>query len=156
MVIYRKLLAPVDFSQPSIDALRTVAQIARESDASVTLLHVWEPELFATAPDRALYDLKQLPQIEERIDRELERARSALSADGPLSAQTAVVPGSPATEIVRFAEQGGFDLIVMATHGRTGLAHILLGSVTERVVRNAPCAVLTLRVASNALRSSEA
>jgi len=53
--------------------------------------------------------------------------------------------GEPAAEIVEFAQQGGFDLIVMSTHGRTGIAHALLGSVAERVVRRSPVPVLTIR-----------
>ncbi len=62
-----------------------------------------------------------------------------------LEMKVLVLPGNPQLEIVRVAQQRGVDLIVMATHGRTGLSHALSGSVTERVVRNAPCPVLSLR-----------
>jgi nucleotide-binding universal stress UspA family protein len=82
-------------------------------------------------------------------ERQLAVLKQSASALG-LAINTAVVSGRPAHAIVEHAKDGGFDLIVMGTHGRTGLSHAMMGSVAERVVRRAPCPVLTVQMAEAA------
>jgi nucleotide-binding universal stress UspA family protein len=77
-------------------------------------------------------------------ERQLARLKDSAAALG-IAAETAVIRGRPAPSIIEHAKDGGFDLIVMGTHGRTGLSHVVIGSVAERVVRTAPCPVLTIR-----------
>jgi universal stress protein A len=138
----RSILAPLDFSEHSREALRFACTLARRLGASLTLLHVYQPPAHSTLDDLAFLP----PQIGEGVRRTLEAAlqveKQGLEAEG-VELRTALVVGAPFPEIIRLA--AGFDLIVMGTKGRTGLRHALLGSVAERVVRYAPCPVLTVR-----------
>lgn len=140
----RHILAPTDFSDYSKKALSDALELARTFGAKLTLLHVVEPSpyLGEFTPPAAGADLVN----------NLERQASAALARMLPEAQRAqievirsVVIGSPLRKIVEAAEAKHVDLIVMATHGRTGLSHLLIGSVAERVVRTAPCPVLTIR-----------
>jgi nucleotide-binding universal stress UspA family protein len=91
-----------------------------------------------------LYDSAQVPGWNDKLLQSLERARHDMQAEGVLQIDTALLEGKPYQEILRFAQEGAFDLIVIGTHGRTGLAHALLGSVAEKIVRLSRCAVLTV------------
>jgi nucleotide-binding universal stress UspA family protein len=141
-----RILVPTDFSPAADEALAYARTIADAFGASLHLLHVFEdpyttavyaPEVYSVVPpgfrEAALQDAERRLNERLRID---ENARGAT---------TDISIGPPAKEIVRCAEERNIDLIVMGTHGRSGLAHLLLGSVAERVVRTAPCAVLTVR-----------
>jgi nucleotide-binding universal stress UspA family protein len=129
----RKILVPSDGSPPSIAALHEATMLAGELDASVEVLHV-TPETDAMTP---------VQSEEDHYARDLDRAYAeAERALGPRIARRSE-RGDPVQTIVHGAS--GFDLIVMGTHGRVGRLHALLGSVTEAVVRNAPCPVLTVR-----------
>jgi universal stress protein A len=139
----RHILAPTDFSDYSKKALSDALELAQTFGAKLTLLHVVEPSpyLGEFTPPAAGADLVS----------NLERQASAALARVLPEAQSAqieviqsVVIGSPLRKIVEAAAKH-VDLIVMATHGRTGLSHLLIGSVAERVVRTAPCPVLTIR-----------
>ena len=89
------------------------------------------------------------------IERELSALRVRAETAGASAVQTLVAEGSPAEEIARCAERGGFDLIVIGTHGRRGVQRVLIGSVAERVVRLAPCPVLTVRVPEEELKKEK-
>jgi nucleotide-binding universal stress UspA family protein len=144
MVQLRHILVPTDFSECSDVAVRYARAFAEPFQATLHLLHVvqdpytqpWAAEAFA-AP---LGDMLQDWQV---------RARERLDAlaKGPDATRTivSVQTGSPFYEIVRYASEQHIDLIVMGTHGRGPIGHMLLGSVTEKVVRKAPCPVLTVR-----------
>jgi nucleotide-binding universal stress UspA family protein len=140
----RKILVPVDFSEPSREALRFACDLARRYEAQVTLLHAYQlpgyafPEGYLVAGPASVNDLLGL------VDKALAEARREAEAEG-VKVETRAVMGVAFAEIVRAAREGGFDLVVMGTHGRTGLKHALLGSVAEKVVRKAPCPVLTVR-----------
>jgi universal stress protein A len=123
----RNILVATDFSPCSDQAVRTALNLARHFGARLHLLHV-----VASATDRAT-----------ALDRLGTFAETHIDAV-PFTAAVAV--GKPAPEIVRRAESEPVDLIVVGTHGRTGLAHVVMGSVAETVVRTAPCQVLTIRV----------
>lgn len=145
--IITRILVPTDFSAASDAALAYARVIGRQFSASVHLLHVFD-DPFASGSFVA--DGIGLMPIELRESLFAEaRARLAerLAAHAQLipGSSSALVVGPPARRIVEYARDNDMDLIVMGTHGRGGLAHVLLGSVTERVVRTARCPVLTTR-----------
>ncbi len=127
---WSKVFCPVDFSDESRAALRAAADLARRMGAGLTLFHAESAESMlqaAAAPDGQLVDWR----------REAERL-------GVVRVTAASAPGQPAKAIVDAAAQGGFDLIVMGTHGRTGRRAALIGSVAESVVRSSRVPVLTV------------
>jgi len=140
----RHILAPTDFSDSSKKAISDALDLAQTFGATLSLLHVLEPSPYLGE--------FTLPTMGEELLGDLERqASTALAQLLPEAQQAkievtrAVAIGSPSQTIVETAEAEHVDLIVMATHGRTGLSHLLIGSVAERVVRTAPCPVLTIR-----------
>ena len=148
------ILFPTDLSEPSEAAIPFVKEWAQRFDASVHLLHILDTGLLLTDYTWADYTPRELEeQRKERVEAELELLRQGLSLS-PDRCVTAAIHGVAYEEIARYAEAEQIDLIIMATHGRTGLSHLLLGSTTERVVRTAGCPVLTVRTDSKALRES--
>ena len=121
-IAWKKICCPVDFSEESRAALRVAADVARRLGADLTVLHVNDgapdPSRVATWSDHAV--------------------------DGGLRAETAEAAGDPKTAIAEYANAHGFDAIVMGTHGRTGRAHALVGSVAENTVRRASCPVMVV------------
>lgn len=144
MPSFQKILVPIDFSELNPDVLHTAAELCRRFEARATLLHVWESELFSVPGIHRLYDPMLIPGWNEKLMRSLERARHDMQADGALQIDIALIEGAPYREILKFAHDGAFDLIVLGTHGRTGLEHALLGSVAEKIVRLSRCAVMTV------------
>jgi nucleotide-binding universal stress UspA family protein len=146
MINLRRILVPTDFSEHSKNALRYAAAFADKFGAEVFLLHVFQ-DLAIFQPDAVTVAPQATPPIEQM----LAAARTALERsirEGPcagVKVHPEVGEGSTFEEIVRFAKEKNIDLIIMGTHGRGWLAHVLLGSVTEKVVRKAPCPVLTVR-----------
>ena len=141
----KKILVPTDFSPPAARALDEAAELARTYGASVTLFHVYG--LPAPIPDGAsAYGPDLIATLEENARASLAAAcdelRRRMPEAPPVDAKALL--GFAAQEIVAEARRGQFDLIVMGTHGRTGIKHMLLGSVAERVVRTAPVPVLTV------------
>ncbi|HTL38916.1 MAG TPA: universal stress protein [Kofleriaceae bacterium] len=139
---FKKLLVAVDFSQPANLALRAAAALAVESNAELTVAHVWQvPVLGAELPVPAQY----IEEMRLAAEKQLATwtADATKLAGRPVT--SAFVVGAPWDELCKLANKDGYDLIVIATHGRTGLKHVLLGSVAEKVVRHAPCAVLVVR-----------
>ena len=145
--IISRILVPVDFNPHSDLALRHVIPLASRLLASVHLLHVVEPlpALALTGESLCLPDVAELQaRTMAEAARRIDESRSALSSAG-LEVTGEVAMGHPAAEIVHTAGRTQCDLIVMGTHGRTGLAHMFMGSVAEKVTRLAPCPVLTVR-----------
>ena len=139
--LYRNILCPVDFDANSPVALEFAGRVAQESGGRIFLLHV-VPWAVATAPidaSEVLAELKQSATVRLR-----RLAEETLDARVPVEV-VVTVAGDAGAEIVRTAKEWKADIIVMATHGRKGLSHLILGSSAERVVREAPCPVLTLR-----------
>ncbi len=118
MAPFNKILVPVDFSKHSERATALALELARKFESSLTLLHT------SVA---------------------IKTVRARVLAQGIAKVDALLVEGNPFAEIVRTAREKHFDLIVMGTHGRTGLEHALMGSVAEKVVRKAPCPVLSVR-----------
>jgi universal stress protein A len=144
MEIHR-ILAPTDFSEYSKQAVAYAHELAQRFRATLMLLHVVElpPYPLEWLPPRRLGGTL-LGDLEQQATSDL--AQVLPDAQGAAVAVTRrVVVGIPYRKIVEVAEAENVDLIVMATHGRTGLSHLIMGSVAERVVRTAPCPVLTIR-----------
>ncbi|MBX3441447.1 MAG: universal stress protein [Planctomyces sp.] len=144
---FSRILVPVDFSDNSMDALRQACDLGRRFDAEIHVVHVLEPWAPAAAVDQFVPD-----RDKELVAREKARINEALEALppaewGPQPVKRELVVGMAAPEVVKYAEQQGIELIVLGTHGRTGLARWFMGSVAEKVVRFAPCAVLVVRPA---------
>jgi universal stress protein A len=142
----KKILVPIDFSEPSRKAMQYALSFARQFNAEVLLLHVLE---FAPLPTSA----SPLPIIQDEMTRVTLRESAAKQLAGwrneigsHVAVKASVRDGvSPHAEIVKAATDGNIDLIILGTQGRTGLAHLLIGSTAERVVQHAPCPVLVVR-----------
>jgi len=146
MIVLRNILVPVDFSETSACALRYARALSAAFGSRLHLLHVvenlvahaWTAEVYVTA----------LPGLLDDVAREAgTRLQNLLTEEDRtrFHAQAAVVTGSPYAEVIRYAADNEIDLIVMGTHGRGAVEHVLLGSVAEKVVRKACCPVLTVR-----------
>ena len=150
VVTLKRILVPTDFSDPSDVALRYGVGFAETFGAHLHLLHVverpieqqWAAELamVAAIDVEAEARAKSDAALSELLTK-AERERFA--------ARLVTVTGAPFAEIVRYARRENIDLIVMGTHGRAALAHLLIGSVAENVVRKAPCPVLTVPIAGH-------
>jgi nucleotide-binding universal stress UspA family protein len=142
---WKKILCPIDFSDASRAALETAADLARRFGATLTLFHAY-PVPGYTFPDGSFVaSSKMLDELAEQARRHLEEWRGVAASLGQPGAEAVTAVGEPAHEIVTWAKEHAADLVVLGTHGRTGLTHALMGSVAERVVRRAPCPVLTVR-----------
>lgn len=145
---FKKILVPLDFSQCSTEAIETAGDVCKRYGAEACLVHVHEPINYALPANYPFFVPGQLENILAECAKRLGDAKQQAQAAGITSPQTQLLQGTPATEIVELATKHGFDLIMMGTHGRTGFQHALIGSVAEKVLRRAPCAVLTVRAAS--------
>jgi nucleotide-binding universal stress UspA family protein len=141
----QRILLPTDFSAHSATATKYACELAARFDAELHLLHTLEVHLSATPTFGMGLDLPSyVKESRAAATRALGRVLDPQWSAGRKVVQ-AVAEGSPKVEIVRYARQHDIDLIVLATHGRSGLVHILIGSVAESVIRTAPCPVLTVR-----------
>ena len=141
-VSLERMLVPIDFSDCSLDALEYAAVAAGQAKASIELIHVLEPPSYGL--DFTLSHADEREQKRESLAKRLQGLSSALSAAG-LPVKSRLRGGVPADSILDSAQEWPCDLIVMGTHGRRGLSHVMAGSVTEAVLRRAPCPVLTVR-----------
>ncbi len=145
MIQLKRILLPTDFSEFSHEATKYACAFAEQFQAELHLLHIQESHISATP------EFGMGLAVPTRSRESKEAAESALAKVlDPAWAQRhtvvqCAVEGAPPAEIVAYAKQHDIDMIVMGTHGRGGLAHALLGSVAEKVLRKAPCPVLTVR-----------
>ena len=151
MKTIRRILVATDFSEDSEEATRYAVTLARALGAQVTLFHACQPPVYPSAEAGVIMAGAEL------IASLVESARTALAEAGPRAAAalgrpvaTQLDEGAPTECILRAARTGEFDLIVMGTHGRTGLRHLLLGSVAEHIVRRAALPVLTVHAPRHA------
>jgi nucleotide-binding universal stress UspA family protein len=143
------ILHPSDFSERSDHAFRFACLLARDLGARLIVLHVMPPAAVAIAGELVAYTA---PSDQDK--EELWGKLHALGVDDPaVQVEHFLEEGDPASVILRVAETTPCDLIVMGTHGRTGMARLLMGSVAEEVVRKASCPVLTLKVPATQHRS---
>lgn len=137
----RRILCPIDFSRCSVNALEYAAQLVQGFGASFTILHVLEPVFFDL--ELGLGAVPDYEKTRASLESRLAEARDALTKQG-LTVQTAISGGILADSIVAAAQTDRCDMIVMGTHGRGGMPHVMTGSVAQAVLRRAPCPVLTV------------
>ena len=142
-----RIIFPTDFSHCGDAALKMATSLARDSGATLLIVHVEEPpvaygggEMYYGVPDPGSEDLQQM-------------LKEVVPTDPQVACEHRLLTGDPAVAIARLAEEEHADLIVMGTHGRTGLTRLLMGSVAEAVVRRAPCPVLTYKQTAQAADS---
>jgi universal stress protein A len=145
MIDLKRILTATDFSQASQVALQYAGAFAKAFGAEVILCHVLEkPDFLSSLPPVSeAYFPPNLSELQEKHAR--VQCEQVLAAAGLSQARVLLLHGSPAKEIIRAAAAESVDLIIAGTHGRGAIAHMLLGSVAERIVRTAPCPVLTVR-----------
>ncbi len=138
----KRVLVPVDFSACSLKALAYAIPFAKQFAAEMVLLYVVQP--YIPVPEMTSVDTEEiLAQMRRDGTGELEKLRLSITED--LNVRTVLRVGHPSREIVAAAEELNVDLILLSTHGRTGLGRMFLGSVAEHVTRYAKCPVLTVR-----------
>lgn len=144
MITFKKILCPIDYSDCSAKALKYAAGLALKDSARLYLMHIIDKRIYDYGgpiyevqpgkDDETIGQLKK--KLGESVPKEIK---------GEIDVETIVTVGVPAQEIVNASNEKGVDLIVMGTHGRTGIAHVVMGSVAENVTRKAVCPVLTVR-----------
>lgn len=141
-VCLERILVPIDFSDCSLDALEYAALVAKQAKASIELLHVLEPVSYGL--DFTLGHAEERTHQRQKLTKRLEELSSALSATG-VTVKSHLRGGVPVDTILDDVRSLRSDLVVMGTHGRRGLSHVMAGSVAEALLRRATCAVLTVR-----------
>jgi nucleotide-binding universal stress UspA family protein len=144
MTLYRQILVPTDFSEHARQALRVAANLASRDEASLTLLYVHETIPYELPSGHVMNMPSQLDQIYAELNRRLDEERVLAHEAGARRVETRLLQGPVVSEINRFAAD--FDLMVIGTRGLSILDLRRLGSVAERVIDGAPCAVLALRL----------
>ena len=146
MIEIRAILALTDFSAHAESALRYACGLAERFGATLHILHVLS-DVVPVGPDPMIAPILPPDYYSESESQSREALAKVLKPEWgkPAAIVTAVNWGSPVEVVVDYAQKSHVDLIVIATHGRTGLSHVLLGSVAEKIVREAPCPVLTIR-----------
>ena len=149
MINIKNILVPTDFSDFSRYALNYAVAFAQAFGAKITLIHVTpERELDSIRQVSTYFEPGQLENLlKERESEDRKQLEEFILAElkKGITVETIHKVGIPFLDIIKTAKQRGVDLIVIATHGRSGLSHMLFGSVAEKVVRQAPCPVLSIR-----------
>ncbi|MFA6469636.1 MAG: universal stress protein [Bacteroidota bacterium] len=141
----KKILVPIDFSDHSKKALRYALPFALQFKAELVLMYVVEPTIY---PSDFGFGQVGFPDVEKELH---EKAKTELqellktSVPETVNSSSVVSTGIPFVEITTYAQAENIDLIIVATHGRTGVEHILFGSTAEKIIRKAPCPVLVVR-----------
>lgn len=144
-VEWKRILVPVDFSETARAAMETAVDLAAKFDAEVLLVHAYPIPGYTFPDGSAVASSRMLQELADEAARHLDEWRELALKAGAARVSTDTAVGDPAGEIVRLAAEKKADLVVMGTHGRTGIEHALMGSIAERVVRRAKCPVLTVR-----------
>jgi universal stress protein A len=142
---FKSILVPVDYSEPSRRSLEQALSLA--GDAEVTVVHVWDRPAYVgeevvTHPDGSRRSLSEL--IRENAERDMTEFLSQVKNPTGKAFAHRLISGDPVSAIIAEATKPGYDLLVVGTHGRTGVTKLLLGSVTERLIRLSPIPVLTV------------
>lgn len=143
-IVLRQILVPIDFSDNSKKALRYAIPFAQQFNAAITVVYVVEPAVF---PSDFGFGQMNFPDVEKEMNEKAETELKQIIADlnSPVTVTPVVASGIPFVEVTTFADENDIDLIILATHGRTGVEHILFGSTAEKIIRKAPCPVLVVR-----------
>jgi nucleotide-binding universal stress UspA family protein len=145
----KKILAPIDFSELSMEAMRAAMELAKDVGAEVHLMHVVSPHhhfipLPLESNAEQARELAREAAMVQQAEEELARIKKDEFGNSNKVLTNAVV-GHPVDKLIDYAKEQAIDLILMSTHGRSGAAHMIIGSTTEKIVRNAPCSVLVYR-----------
>ena len=151
MITLQKILVPTDFSDLSQQALEFALSLADRFRAKLYLMHVWELPMTGSLLPPEPYPESVLTEEQTAGEEHLTKVTNELKASG-FDVEPVFVFGKPYMEIVKAATDLDVDLIVLASHGRSGISHLLLGSVAEKVVRLAPCPVFTVKLPLPAVR----
>ena len=148
MKAFKKILVPVDFSPASAQAVAQAIALAEPFGGTLHVVHTWEVPSYIR-PDLTVWSADVSATLAEHAKTEAEHRMREFLAEARVNndprVTSEIVWGAPYPTIVALADEGGFDLIAMGTHGRTGLSHLVMGSVAEKVIRHAKCPVLTVR-----------
>jgi nucleotide-binding universal stress UspA family protein len=141
----KRVLVPIDFSEHSKNALKYAIPFANRFNATIDLIYVVEPTIY---PADFSFGQIGFPNIEAELQRRgnVQLKNIVKHKEGKTIRKRVVRTGKPFYEINQYAEEENIDLIIIATHGHSGMEHILFGSTAEKVVRKAPCAVLLVRI----------
>lgn len=145
MIDMKRIIVPIDFSDYSKKALRYAVEFARQFSAEIILIYVVEPVIY---PADFSFGQVAIPSMENELrERGEEQLRKLIETEArqDIPARAFVRSGKPFAEINRLAKEEDADLIIIATHGHSGIEHVLFGSTAEKVVRKAPCPVMTVR-----------
>lgn len=151
MIKITNILVPTDFSESAMAAYEYALSIAKTFQAKIYLIHVFEPLVYYSEAPLGLPDMITMEQNIQAASQEsmkkivAEYFHGRRETYGDIEVETILTQGKPFIEIIKAAREKNADMIIMSSHGRSALEHILLGSVTEKVVRKAPCPVLTVR-----------
>lgn len=141
----KRVLVPIDFSDYSKNSLKYAVKMVSSFNADLVLIYVVEPVIYP--PDFSMGQIA-IPSIDTEVDkRAFEELNNLARTEIPagIKCKSIIKTGKPFLEIIETAREEDIDLIIMASHGHTGVEHILFGSTAEKVVRKAPCPVLTVR-----------
>jgi nucleotide-binding universal stress UspA family protein len=140
-----KILVPIDFSDYSKNTLKYSVNFSKTFNADLILVYVVEPVIYP--PDFSMGQIA-IPSVDLEMDKRAEEELKSLAnkeIPSNINIKTIIKTGKPFIEIIETASEEDVDLIIIATHGHSGVEHILFGSTAEKVIRKAPCPVLTLR-----------
>ena len=143
MISLKKILCPIDHSEGSKEALKYAVTFAMKDEAKLYLLHIIDIRSFNESLDEMSKQIPDEETLEQLRIKLLDCIPEEIRED--MDVEAIVVQGIPFAEIISTAREKEIDMIVIGSHGRTGIAHMMLGSVSEKVVRKAPCPVLTVR-----------
>lgn len=145
--MFRRILVPVDYSEHSMASLRFAGELAAALGSTLDVVHVWDKPTYVSDTvmvRRADQDHCSLTElIRENAEREMTEFLANVALPATLASTRRLLSGEPASTLVNELKNGGHDLVIVGTHGRTGLLHVLLGSVAERLIRLSPVPVLT-------------
>ena len=146
----RRIMIPIDYSENSKVALAYGADFAAHFGASLDIVHVWDRPTYLTDavmvqhPGEAHKPIGEL--IRENAQRDMTEFLGQLTLPSGLTTSSRLLSGEPASALIAELKKGEHDLVILSTHGRTGLAHLLLGSIAEKLVRLSPVPVLTVPI----------
>jgi len=147
--MFKKIICPIDFSAFTEEILAYAVNIAKKFEAELHLMHV-TPNLNYFTPYESFLTPENLVAIERNIEKEVDKDFEEVCKNIDIPIKKVTKTGVTFVEIIDYIKEEAIDLVVMGTHGRSGIEHILIGSVAEKVVRKSPCPVLTVRPKSNA------
>jgi nucleotide-binding universal stress UspA family protein len=149
--MFKKILCPLDFSEFTDEIVDYAVSIAGKFGAELHFLHVI-PNLNYYTPYESFLTPENLIALESSIETEVGKDFDKIMKKIDMPVKKVIKNGAPFVEIIEYVKAESIDLVVMGTHGRSGIEHILIGSVAEKVVRKSPCPVLTIRPRNKAFK----